>query len=794
MKKNETNNVDAKKNVQSDSKITKNGKESVSSVHEKEKNTNIKSNDRKNKNEASPNSRITNSKRKKKFFNPKLWKEKYLMNPRVVFNIYKNDLREISRNFAVLVVILGLTIVPSLYAWFNIKAFWDPYGSTKYLKVAVVNQDRGDKFRDQELNMGEKVVENLKANPSLDWQFVSKSRAEVGLKTGEYYAIILIPPEFSSDLTSVTKKDVKKATIDYTVNEKINAVAPKITDSGANAITQQINKTLVETVSKVSLGALGGVSNAMGDMDPRLDKMKDTLKRLDRQLDNLNKLSSTGDKTLNDLERSLNTTKNGMPNIQTTINDSKKLNSSIQNSLKDANTSFNDISPEIKSDLELTSDLIGQLSDLATGISDKGAIVNEDAVALLLRMKSKTNSSINMIEGLIDVLERINRRDSPLLNSAISDLNDILKILEDLNNTISDSIRLAESGHDLSSDAVSKMVTLSDSLNRRVDDLLSHFDTKIANPINKIHKSTMTVTNDLSKVMDDANKIYPGINTLLSDATSITSTLKGTTSVTQDSIKILKDQVSDSIKNIEEIQNNEDFKDFNNIIKSNILDRVDFLKNPINLKENKIYKMENYGSAMTPFYSVLAAWVGGLVLVAVLSTKVPGKNRSVDEYFGRMMLYITLAVGQSLIIALGDFFILGVTAKHPVLFTLILIFCSIVFTVIIYSTVSLFGTVGKGICVFLLVIQIGGSGGTFPIQMTPDFFKAINSVIPFTYGINACREAVGGIYLPNLYHDLTALLIFMIIPLVFAILFKGPINRLGHPLNKMFNNSFLIGH
>lgn len=78
--------------------------------------------------------------------------------------------------------------------------------------------------------------------------------------------------------------------------------------------------------------------------------------------------------------------------------------------------------------------------------------------------------------------------------------------------------------------------------------------------------------------------------------------------------------------------------------------------------------------------------------------------------------------------------------------------------------------------------------------MTPDFFKAINSVIPFTYGINACREAVGGIYLPNLYHDLRALLVFMIIPLVFAILFKGPINRLGHPLNKMFNNSFLIGH
>ncbi|WP_331654108.1 hypothetical protein, partial [Peptostreptococcus russellii] len=123
-------------------------------------------------------SRIKNSKRRRFKFDPKSWKEKYLLDPRIVFNIYKRDVMEILRNTAVLVIILGLTIVPSLYAWFNIKAFWDPYGNAKYLKVAIVNQDVGTEFKNQSLKLGDKVVDNLKENAALDWQFVSKQRAE----------------------------------------------------------------------------------------------------------------------------------------------------------------------------------------------------------------------------------------------------------------------------------------------------------------------------------------------------------------------------------------------------------------------------------------------------------------------------------------------------------------------------------------------------------------------------------------------------------------------------------------
>lgn len=356
-------------------------------------------------------------------------------------------------------------------------------------------------------------------------------------------------------------------------------------------------------------------------------------------------------------------------------------------------------------------------------------------------------------------------------------------------------MQVSDSVHEMSQDSVSRMIDLTDSLNRRSVDILSHYDERIKDPINKITKGGITVTNDLNKIMDDANnKIYPSVMSIVDSTTAITKTLSSTTNITRDSINLLKTQVRDSIDDITDIQNNEDYKDFNKVIKANILDRVDFMKDPVDINEKKIYTIENYGSAMAPFYSVLAAWVGGLVLVAVLSTGVPGKYRAVDQYFGRMMLFLTFSAIQTIIIALGDFFIIGVTAKHAVLFSAILVLSGLVFTVIIYSLVSMFSTVGKGLAVFLLVIQIGGSGGTFPVQMTPSFFRAINSIIPFTYGIDACREAVGGVYLPNLRLDLFALVVFLIIPIVSAMLLKEPLNRMGHPMKKMFDGSFLIGH
>lgn len=713
---------------------------------------------------------------------------------KTVFGIFKNDLKEIKSNKILLIVLVGLMIIPSLYAWFNIKAFWDPYGNTKFLKVAIVNLDEGTDFKGQRMDLGSKVVENLKEKPVLDWQFVSPSNAKKGLDSGEYYAIIELPPEFSKDILSFTEKDVRKAKINYTVNEKTNAIAPKITDKGANTIQQNISQSLIETISNVTIGTLGGVSNTLGDINPKLDSMKASLNRLDKQLDNAKNIANVGGRSISDVQRILDDNKNNLPRIKRTLEDTKDNLRDINSSLNVINNSFKDLSPSIKQDIENVTGLIGQSSDLSKELANNINNVGDDTIVILNKIHSKNLTAINILGSVIKVLNKINVLNSAIINIPLNSLNEYLSLITDMDRLVLDSISLIESGGRLSQDTVSKLSSYGDLLSRKAVTILSDFDENIKEPLNRISNNGSNISESISKLVSDNSGIYYNIDSLLNNAASINTGFKSVTSVTSNSIDLMKAQIRDSIDNIEKLQNNKEFKEFSEVIKSNIANRVDFLKEPIEINEKKIYKIENYGSAMTPFYSILAAWVGCLILISVLSTSTKGDYRAIDEYFGRMLLFMSMALVQSLIISLGNFFILGVTAKHPVMFTLLMLYCSMVFVTIVYSMVSIFGTVGKGIGIFLLVIQIGGSGGTFPVQMTPTFFRAINSIIPFTYGIEACREAIGGIYWPNLYKDLIALFIFMVITILFSAMFKGKINKAGEPLKHMFNDSSLIGH
>ncbi|SFE43523.1 YhgE/Pip domain-containing protein [Peptostreptococcus sp. D1] len=720
--------------------------------------------------------------------------DKYIPDWKYIFSKFIEDLKEIKNNIPILVIIIGLLIIPSLYAWFNIKAFWDPYGNTKYLKIAVVNHDKGYTFKNQDIDLGKRVINTLKENDSLDWQFVSMSRAEKGILSGEYFAIIEIPEAFSRDMLSVTKENVRKAKINYTVNEKTNAIAPKITDKGASAIQENISKTFIESVAKTSIYSIGGISNTVGDVKPKLEQMKSTLKKLDTQLSNTKKMTASGVKGMTEIQKTLDNNKSLLPMIKQSVNDSKKLSNDISSTFRAANSNFNSLAPTIKKDIDSTSSLIMQSTDMIESLSDDVSLVVNDSVLILKNARSKIDTAMKINDSVIKAIKRINIINLQLLNKAIENLEEYQASMNNLDRMLSDTITLINNGQQISDVTISNLKSISNELNRKSLQLLSGFDENIRQPIEKITSGSAKITDDINGILSKTDSIYPNINSLISSANNINTVLKTTISVTSSSIDVLQGQIRDAIDAIDAIQNNENYKAFNNVIKSNIMDRVDFFKTPVEINEKKIYKIENYGAAMTPFYSILASWVGGLILISILSTSLGNKDRAIDEYFSKYFLFILLAIIQAIIISLGNFLILGVMAKHPWLFTATLVYCSIVFVTIIYSIVSIFGTVGKGIGVFLLVIQIGGSGGTFPVEMTPSFFRAINSLVPFTYGIEACREAVGGVYLPNLIKDFAILFIMMLVALVFAIFLKESINRLTKPLKKVFENSFIIHH
>lgn len=711
-----------------------------------------------------------------------------------IFDITKKDFQEAKGNKILLIILLGMVVLPSLYAWFNIQASWDPYGNTQYLKVAVVNQDKGSDFKHQHYDIGNKVVENLKENRLLDWQFVDEERAEQGLVSGEYYATILLPEDFSKNLLSITEPEVEKAIIKYSVNEKTNAIAPKITDKGADAIQDKIGKTLIETISETTLTALGGVSTAGGDLDEHLNSMKETLKTLDAQIDNAQTIIDASNETLSTLDGSINNAKSTLPEMKATMKDIQGINSDIQEVLTNTNTAFKDLNPTIKKELDFALLMQNQategLEQLARNSDTDTATALEDVRTL----QDKVQYAMQNTQKVIEVLNYINVLDRPILKEAVKDLTDYYKLLNTYNGKLTTlSMKLQTNNQDRQN-SIKELLEIGQELEDKARFIQDNYDEGIAQPINDLATSGLNISADVTSLLNDANTLYPNLEGLLQNTSGISSNLKNSGVVTSSSLMLLKSQVRSSIATIDKMQSSKEFKDFNTVIQSNIMERVDFLKSPVEVEEHRIYPMVNYGSAMTPFYSVLAAWVGVLILCAVLSTKVHGPYSSREEYFGRMILFIILALAQSLVISLGNFFIVGVTAAHPVGFTLLLMFCSLVFTTIIYSLVSVFDNVGKAIAIFLLVIQIGGSGGTFPVQMAPPFFRAINKIIPFTYGIEACREAIGGIYWPNLWGDLLALVIFLMIGPVLCTIFKAPINRLGHPFKGKLNSSHLIGH
>ena len=712
--------------------------------------------------------------------------------PSKVHEILYKDCQEVMKNRLITIIVVALMIFPSLYAWFNIEAFWDPYGNTKNLSVAIVNQDKDYEFKNQKLNFGNDIVKNLKENRSLDWNFVNSKTAVEGLNTGRYYAILTIPKDFTKSLMSVTQVDVRKARIIYTTNEKTNAIAEKITDQGANKLQAKISNHLIQVISKTSLGAMGGISNMTDDITPKLTEMKKSLQRLDAQLVNSKKLAENNKNMIGDLDKSLASSKASLDAIKRTMNSAKKINDDIGSMATDATSGIQNSSASLKSALRDVSRILESSVNLAqslNSIGDKGA---QQAVISIGNIKDKIDQAAIRVNNISQVLNDINVVNSNVLNNAVTRLNNEYRSLTDASSRLAGIIDQVNSASSLTYSQVQDIVNIVADSNKGINDIISDFDDLVTRPLSRMNGNVSTITGDIRSIVDSTGQLYPSVNNFINTASTLNGRVGSSITILESSIDILRGQVFDSIKMIDEIQNNKDLKAFNNVIKSNILERADFIKNPVEIKEEKLYKMANYGSSMAPFYSVLAAWVGVIILSTILSTEPSKQYRSIDRYLGRLSFFLILSLIQSIIISTGDLLLLGVTAKEPALFILILMLCSIAFCILIFTLVSCFKTLGKGIAMFLLVIQIGGSGGTFPVQMTPTFFRTINSVIPFTYGINACREAIGGVYMQNLLGDIGALLLFAIIPLIFGIMFKEDINDLLEPLSEKFEKSFLM--
>lgn len=707
--------------------------------------------------------------------------------------IYKGDIKRICTNYAAIIIIIALALLPSFYAWFNIKACWDPYSeeATGQIKVAVVNKDKGTSLNNKEVNIGDEVVEELKNNKALGWIFMSEEESNSALEKGEIYASITIDEDFSKDITSFLTSDIEKGKIIYSVNEKINAIAPKITVKGATAVQENVNQTVIETVSKVILtGAQSAGYKIKEDVLPKLVEAENILGEMQGKFGDINSTIDNADTAVDKISDILRSVQNEMPLIQDTISNSEDLTKSIENFIETSKQGLNDLAPAIKEDLNIINKISGDVSNYVDAIIDGINNNSADVPAMISSLKNKLESMGKVLDSVINVLDKLNNMSiNKQLQSVLNDLNSLkngldsgYKVISSLEEAINNS-----QGIDLSS--LENIKTLMGNINSTTANILNIFDSELVSKINEICDEAFVVAQNILKTLNLAETKLPEVNDILNSVLDVLGKSSNGLSYLKENLPTVEERVNELKEKMAEANESSEIKELIDLLLNDVQTRADFLKSPVEISENDLFTMGNYGSAMTPFYTVLCLWVGQTLLVSMLSVEVHGAYKISEEYLGKLLLFVTIGIIQAVIAALGDLYILKIYCTNPLAFVLGMIYTGIVFTILVYTLVSVFGNVGKVIAIILLVLQVAGSGGTFPIQLTPKFFQIINPYLPFTYAISMARESIGGIVKKVMYRDCGILAIYILASLIIALVFKKPFNKFMKKFTKKFAES-----
>ena len=686
-----------------------------------------------------------------------------------IFEIFKSDIKEIFRKVNTWIIIIGLIFLPSMYAWPNILSSWDPYSHTNNLKVAVISEDEGATVEGKNVNLGESLITNLKGNKNLNWQFVSsKQQAENGVKIGDFYASIVIPKSFSSDITSITRGELKKATIEYTVNEKINAISPKITNSGASALANTIGKNFVEVANGVIFEKLHEAGIKYEENLPTLEKIKGEIFKINDNFTNyensLNELIGKVDRGYN----VLNIIQRTLPEIDNAATNSIMLANKTDVTITDIEGFNEKIIGAIREHLEDILNISSEIIDVAKVIQNK-----TDSVEDVKTNMKVLDSRLEVVYKKLDVVKNIFEYFNSLSNQNI--FKNQLNVIENIESNVSKLRSINEEIYknidyydNISDDKKEEFIKFSQRINKDVTEFNSKLNSDIAPQLQQVLSRVDNKVQDISEIISAAQAELPSVNKQISETEEKIQTAYGKLLKLQSEMPIIKSKVQELVNQIKKSEGVDSSTLFN-FLKVDYKQQAEFFANPVQLKENQLYHIKNYGSAMTPFYTVLSIWVGALLMSSLLTTKVEdeeNKYKPYQKYFGRGLLFMIISLLQTLIITLGDMYLLGTQANSPYRFVIYALLISLLFSAIIYTTVCLLGNVGKAVCIVLLVLQIGSSGGTFPIQMTSSFFQALYPKVPFTYSISLLREAVGGVYIPAVNRDMKILLTYLVITLV----------------------------
>lgn len=694
--------------------------------------------------------------------------------------IYFGDMQRLAKNWVALIIIGGLVCLPSLYAWFNIKASWDPYGQTSGIAIAVTNEDHGATLRDKPVNIGDEVVASLQKNAQMGWSFVDRTKALDGVKHGDYYAAITIPADFSDKIATVLTDNPQKAEILYDVNEKINAISPKITSKGASGITEEITRNFIKTANGAIFQLFNEVGVELENELPTIEKVKDVVFKLEAAFPEINGAVGTAAKDIAAANELIAKVQTRIPEVAKIAEEGKQLTQGVSQYIDKGTEAVEAIAPNIKQDLLLlqqaaiyTEQLTGML--LGAGFDPNAAKAALDAASRRLA------TVVDVTDKTIALFEKLNALTSgSRLSPAIARLQSVkdrfqrqLTVVNKLQDALAKGEKPAE-------ELVNELNRLSKETSGELGDIINRYDSEILPAVLQGLTAAKKSLATAQSVLAEAGSSMPDVKRIADDAAKGIAVGSKEFEAIRQELPAVEAKITQLADRFRAFETEGDIKQIIDLLKNNFEKESEFFAEPVLLKENKLFPIPNYGSGMSPFFSTLSLWVGALLLVSLLTVEVhdfAAGFRSYHIYFGRFFTFLTLSLLQSLLVTTGDIYLLGTYVAEKLPFVLFGLFIGSVFMLIVYTLVSVFGNVGKALAIVLLVLQLAGSGGTFPIQVTPPFFQTIHPFLPFTYAISMMREAVGGILWDIVVRDMIMLAVFAGIALLIGLALKRVINR-----------------
>ena len=717
-----------------------------------------------------------------------------------ICRIVRDDLNHIRHNVIALIIILGLAIVPSMYAWFNIAASWDPYGNTGNLKVALANSDQGyqGELFPLELNIGDKIESALRENNDMDWVFTSQEDAIEGTRSGKYYAAFVITETFSKDMMSLFTADETNPVIRYYSNEKENAISPIVTDKVAGALQQKIDDTFIETTSEVIINTFDSLSSYLdnGKATSFLNGLDNRLHTIETSLvSSANTVSALADMT-DSLEGILDTMADMLDQRDRADRSSRRELTNAADQVQDLSDTVDTLSRQIDC---MLSDGAAVYSGVQAQIDDSFQTLSDDRTAI----SANLNGLADQVQVLIDRYERwrgsLERLSDALpsgevlirgrLQDGITRLDKVIAKQQSLYDRLMQADELLDDISTNGSKYQNELDALAAECNSSLADLRVSFDNDFKAKMNDLSAN-------LFEAGDDAVRIQSALNQILRDSKRMldsgVETLEDLQALLKDAASQLETASNDLdalLAGIDLTGDKKAYRELESLLSQDAGLLASLWASPVTVDTHLLYEIENYGSSMTPFYTTLSIWVGGIILVAMIKVMVSdekveelqryGKVRHTELYFGRFQIFLLLGLIQTTIICLGDLFFLGVQCYHPFLFLLASWLSSAVYVLIIYTLTISFGDVGKAVAVILLVIQVAGSGGTFPIEVAPTVFQKLYPLLPFVHTMNALRECIAGVYQNTYWLELRNLLLYLIPTLILGLVLRRPIIKMN---------------